>query len=228
MIDRCPVPTEAAPFVGEAKRRSGETLNSCFRGVEARPILNRYGKHDQSYLYWGWVRRLPGFNPANAPGFSPHECRSDGVFPPGYRRGARIPPQLVGTDWTNGYHVVQAYRSMGIPAVMPYNSPFERQHVDIARVVKGKFDPILHPGDHHKAVVTLKKQLAFVVRPHTNGKARYFTLTKGNQNPGYGDALLKAVKEYQHDHGLKPDGIVGEQTWAQLRYSVAYWKKRRA
>lgn len=188
-------------------------------------MLKRFGKHDQSYLYWGWLRRLPGFNPANAPGFSPHECRSDGVFPPGYRRGSKIPPMLVGQDWSNGHHIVQVYRSMGVPAVMPYNSPFERQHVDIARIVKGKFDLVLHPGDHDKAVHKLKTQLAFCVRPHTNGRVRYFTLA--NRAPGYGPDLEKAVKQFQHDHGLTPDGIVGEQTWAQLRYSVAYWKKHR-
>jgi hypothetical protein len=32
----------------------------------------------------------------------------------------------------------------------------------------------------------------------------------------FGDATLKAVKEFQADNGLKADGIVGEKTWAAL------------
>lgn len=32
----------------------------------------------------------------------------------------------------------------------------------------------------------------------------------------YGDATIKAVKAFQQDSGLKPDGITGEKTWAAL------------
>jgi lysozyme len=219
VIDNCPVPEKAAPFVAEAKRRSGQTLNSCFRGQEARDLLAKFGKHDQAYLYWGYIHHLPGFNPANPPGFSPHECRCDGVFPPGYRRGSVIPDELVGTDWTSGVAVLRAYREMGIPAVMPYNSPLEAQHVDIAQIPKKTF--VLKQGDKGKKVVQLKHMLYVAERPH--GAGRYYTTDRESY---FGRILTRVVKQFQHDHGLEPDGVVGPLTFAQIHYSYEYWKKR--
>ena len=35
----------------------------------------------------------------------------------------------------------------------------------------------------------------------------------------FDDDTLLAVKKFQHDHGLHDDGVVGDQTWAALRFS---------
>lgn len=208
-------------MVLEAKHRSGEILNSCFRGKEAHAILARNGKKDQTFLYNGFRRGLPGFNPANMPGFSPHEGFSDGQSPPGYRRGARIPELLVGQDWTNAWRVINTYRAMGVPAYLPYNSPFERQHVGISSVPKN-LSVALHQGVKSKRVARLKHLLAIAVRPHSGGK-RYWP--SHDRSVVFTSELTKVVKEFQHDHGLAPDGIVGHMTDVQLHHSAEYWKR---
>jgi lysozyme len=223
VVDGCPVPVEAAPLVHAAKQRTGETLNSCFRGVEARAILNAHGKHDQAYLYQGWLRRLPGFNPANPPGSSPHECRSDGVSPPGFRRGARIPAVLVGQDWgPDAWRVVAAYRAMGVPAYHPYASAFERQHVGIASVPK-KMPGALEEGVRDRRVTLLKRALHVCVRPKSGGK-HYWPFP--DRKPNFTPALAQAIRDFQHDHGLKPDGIVGHMTQVQIDHAFAFWTAR--
>lgn len=222
VIDGCPVPVEAAPYAREVKRRTGETLNSCFRGIEARAILAAHGKHDQTYLYQGFLRHLPGFNPANPPGFSPHECRSDGVSPPGYKRGAKIPPELCGQDWQNAWRVIAAYRAMGVAAYHPYSSRFEGQHVGIAKTPK-KLPVGLEEGVKDKRVRQLKRDLHVCVRPHSGGVHYWPSPDFG---PTFTPALAKAVRQFQHDHGLKADGIIGHMTQVQLDHAAAYWRTR--
>jgi hypothetical protein len=173
VVDSCPVPSGAAPLVVEAKHRSGETLESCFRGSEARAILARFGKHDQAYLWNGWVRHLPGFNPANPPGFSTHECFNDGPAFPSIRRGGRIPEVCVGQDWSNGAHVVQIYRAMGVNAALTYpGSVREKQHINIRQAPKNLKLP-LKLWDKGKRVVALANHLMECEQP--NGK-RYLKL----------------------------------------------------
>jgi GH25 family lysozyme M1 (1,4-beta-N-acetylmuramidase) len=219
IIDNCPVPAEAAPVVQEARRRSGETLQSAFRGVEARSLLRRLGKRDQATLYYGWLRRLRGFRPAHPPGHSTHECYSDGVWPPGYRSGQRIPPELVGQDWgPNSSRVIAAYRAMGIPAVHPYSSALELQHVGYPKVPKRMPKP-LERGQLSPRVIILKRRLAFVRRPD-----HHTTYWGADRKVFFSKALEDAVKRYQADHHLKADGVVGEHTWAQLDASTRYWK----
>lgn len=228
VVDRCPVPAKAAPFVVEAKRRSGQSLNSCFRGIEARAILARYGKHDQVYLYNGWIRHLPGFNPANPPKRSTHECYNDGPAFPSRAVGARIPDELVGQDWTNAWKVVAAYRAMGINAALTYpTSALEKQHVNI-RVIPKKLPVPLKRGDgkvkgHNmrRRVNRMTGRLSYLNQP--NGKGRYLT---GRRNMFDAETEL-AVKHFQHDHGLRADGIVGEMTEHQIDVSYAATYKRR-
>lgn len=228
VIDRCPVPIEGAGRVAECKRRSGLILNSCFRGSEAKALLRSLGKMDQPTLYWGWVNRLPGYNPANPPKNSPHECYSDGVSPPGYRRGQRIPNAMCGEDWSNGPAAIETYRRMGVPAYRPYSDGREVQHVGMSRLPKRfPYFSSLRVGSKDKNVVTLKRRLAFVPRPKDKGgKVYYPGDKKAQRSPIFTDALSDAVKRFQRDHGLPADGVVGPVTWAQLDYSTSYWKAR--
>lgn len=230
VVDRCPVPAKAAPFVIEAKRRSGQTLSSCFRGREARAILARFGKHDQAFLYDGFRRGLPGFNPANPPGFSTHECFNDGPAFPRLRRGARIPDELVGQDWSNGAAVAATYRAMGVNAALTYpGSAREAQHVNI-RVIPKKLKPPLKRGDGRKGGGGVRKRvnkmtgrLSYVARPNTGGKRSYL----GGRRNVFDKQTEVALKDFQEDHGLKPDGVYGEMTEHQLDIAYDHWHKRR-
>lgn len=77
-----PIPKNLAPYVRMVCDRASATLNSCYRGQDAEALLNKYGHSSQAQLYYGWEHRLPGYNPANPPGRSTHEQKSDGVAYP--------------------------------------------------------------------------------------------------------------------------------------------------
>lgn len=210
-------------MVAEVKRRTGHTLNSCYRGADAHALLRSLGKSDQAYLYWGWQRRLPGFNPANPPGFSPHECHSDGVSPPGFSRGAVIPEELCGQDWEGDASVIAAYRAMGVAAYHPYSDSREQHHVGIAQVPKRQWFGVPKLGTTQIQNVWIKRRLAWCVRPHANG-ARYWPIP--DRSPRFTHTLDKVVKEFQRDHGINPDGVVGPITMAQLTHAADYWKAK--
>lgn len=133
VIDRCPVPKAIAAQVRVLKRDvPGARLNSAYRGDLAAGILKRLGKSTQAMLYRGWLRRLPGFNPANPPGFSTHELRSDGVA---YRgpRGRPLRAWGCGMDWGPPDlvdDVIAAARRRGWSLFRPYSSGSERQHLN--------------------------------------------------------------------------------------------------
>jgi lysozyme len=231
VVDRCPVPVKAAPAVLEGKRRSGQLLNSCFRGKEARAILHQLGKMDQDQLWEGFRRGLPGFNPANPPGFSTHECFNDGPAFPQFRRGARIPDEFVGQDWTNAWKVVQAYRAMGVNAALTYpNSVREKQHVNIRAIPKNIHPPLeIGDGRHggggiRKRVERMTYRLSYIATPHSGGKGRYLD----GRRERFDAETEKALKHFQRDHGLTPDGIYGPMSEHQLDLAYAHWKKRRA
>jgi hypothetical protein len=134
VIDNCPVPRRLARKVRKLKQDvPGATLNSCYRGAGAKRLLHRLGKKTQAELYSGWTRRLPGYYPANPPGFSSHELRSDGnpVYGP---RGSRIPYWKVGMDWNDQdvSRLIAAASRRGWKLVRPYSSGSEYHHVSFA------------------------------------------------------------------------------------------------
>ena len=67
IVQQCPVPRKLAPFLRKVLRESGAALQSCYRGDDARPLLNKYGKSSQKQLYDGFRAGRAGFNPANPP-----------------------------------------------------------------------------------------------------------------------------------------------------------------
>jgi hypothetical protein len=109
-------------------------LNSCYRGAGAKRLLHRLGKRTQSELYYGWVHRLAGFYPANPPGYSSHELRSDGnsFYGP---RGSRIPSWKVGMDWNDAdvEPLIRAARRRGWTLARPYSSGSEYHHISFAK-----------------------------------------------------------------------------------------------
>lgn len=135
VIDNCPVPRRLARRVRALKRTvPGAQLNSCYRGSGATRLLHRLGKHTQAELYHGWINRQPGFYPANPPGFSSHELRSDGT--PFYGpRGRRLPFWKVGMDWNDADvpRLIEAAKRRGWVLQRPYSSGSEYHHISFAR-----------------------------------------------------------------------------------------------
>lgn len=76
IIARCPVPKLIAPFIQIVTSEARATVNSIYRGDDARALLNKYGKHSQAQLYQLFLDGRGA--PANPPGFSTHELKSDG------------------------------------------------------------------------------------------------------------------------------------------------------
>ena len=77
VIQGCPVPALIAPYVYILLQEIGGTLNSAYRGEDAKAILHAHGKHTQAEIH----QELPAIS--NPPGRSSHELRSDGVCAPG-------------------------------------------------------------------------------------------------------------------------------------------------
>lgn len=145
LIDGKPVPAQMAPAMRAVKARTGATLVSCLRDQAAVGWARRRGARLQSQpeLWNGWVRRLPGVNPANPPGFSTHELRNDGPAYPNLPRGARLPWWAAGQDWEPAKvpAVIAAYRALGWLVTRTYPSSLrEAQHVNVRR--PGRTDPL--------------------------------------------------------------------------------------
>lgn len=67
--------------------------------------------------------------------------------------------------------------------------------------------PTLHIGDNGHAVQ----------RAQTHLRRWNVGMTRPTVDGDFGRTTLKAVEEFQIAHGLKPDGVIGKTTWAQLR-----------
>jgi lysozyme len=136
VIDNCPVPSEIAPMVRILKHDvPGAIVQSCYRGGDAEGLLKRLGKHAQPYLYWAFTRHLPGFFPANRPGTSTHERRSDGKV---YRGpvGRVIKAWGVGIDWGPPElvgDVVRAAHRRGWALERPYHTASEAHHTNFLK-----------------------------------------------------------------------------------------------
>jgi hypothetical protein len=95
-------------------------------------IAEKYGKKSQKALYDGYRRGLPGYFPANPPGFSSHELKSDGnrLYGP---RGSSIPKHKLGIDAVSkpggdSNRIVAWMNSHGYSAARPYPQDSERHH----------------------------------------------------------------------------------------------------
>lgn len=135
VIDNCPVPDYMAPVVRQLKRDvPSAVLQSCYRGDLATNLLKRLHKSTQAMLYYGFLHRLPGYNPANPPGRSTHELHSDGVAYSG-PVGRPLKQWQVGFDFNDGAvdALIKAARRHGWELWRPYPAGSERHHVNFAK-----------------------------------------------------------------------------------------------
>jgi hypothetical protein len=134
-VQGCPVPRQLARIIRPALKASGATLTSCYRGSDpqGQRILHRNGKHTQAELYYGFVHHLPGFLPANRPGTSTHELRSDGAAYAG-PVGRKLAWWQCGMD-VDDAHVKRFERELrkrGVKVHQPYPTGSEFHHVNLS------------------------------------------------------------------------------------------------
>lgn len=128
------VPRQLAVVIRPSLAATGATIFSCYRGDDPQgaAILHAHGKHTQAQLYYGWIHRLPGYAPANRPGTSTHELRSDGYAYPG-PSGRHLEWWQCGMD-IDDPHVdafIRHLANRGVSAHRPYGYGAEYHHVNL-------------------------------------------------------------------------------------------------
>lgn len=220
LIDCRPVPAKLAPVLRTVKAGTGANLNSCLRTQDAVNYARARGctLSSQEELYNGYINGRPGFNPANPPGQSTHELRNDGVAYWGWK-GRILRYWQVGMDWTDSDAVIAEFRKHGWIATRTYpGSAREFHHLNLRKEPKLKLSA-LKVGSKGRRVVTLTRRLAFVKSPRDHQP--YLT----HKYQTFTHEVERAVKDFQREHGLKADGVVGPATARQLAASTKWWKQ---
>ena len=93
-------------------------------------VPERYGKLSQYALYVGWLAGKAGYAPANKPGRSTHELRSDSVA---YRGpvGRPLAWWQLGLDVTDADTLLRVLNKLGYKAFRPYSSGSEAHHINL-------------------------------------------------------------------------------------------------
>lgn len=210
-----PCPKKLAPILRQIQRETGVTYTSLLRTQRAVNFARKRGASlsSQKELYDGFRAGRPGFNPANPPGRSTHERRSDGVAYAG-PVGRPLRWWQVGIDCTNADAVIAAGRKHGWIFVRPYSSGLERHHLNLTKAPR--FFRPLKKGMRALRVRKAKRRLKFL---------GFFT---GPIDRKFGGGLDRAVREFQRRHRMTVDGVIGPATWRQLEVTFRrQWKARR-
>lgn len=213
LIQCNPVPKKLAPVMTQILDDSGASLQSCYRAQDSAALLHKCGKHSQTELYLGFIHHLPGYNPANPPGQSTHELRSDGVAYAG-PKGRRLLYWQVGIDIDDA-HVQAFIRSaakFGYHVTITYpGSRSEYHHVNFRKAPIIKL-PALKRGSKGPRVVNLTRRL---------NRAGYLKGARWN----YDAVTAEAVKAFQRAYHQKVDGIWSSQSNNQLTVVLRKMKK---
>lgn len=218
-IDGCPVPNALAAAVLEVKRRTGQSLVTCYRGddPEALAIMHAHGKHSQGELYAAWERGEAAaygiLGTPNRPGQSTHEQRSDGRAYPG-PVGRKLADFECGMDWPDAAipAVMRAFTAIGAVPVHPYTTGAEYHHINLRhppvlfRTLKvGMRGPRVGIAMHRLAICGYFKRSGFYFSRHAE----------------------QVVRQFQRDHGLTPDGQIGPVTWRNIEAAARTAKAKR-
>lgn len=135
-VQGCPVGKLQAPYIAIIVNDAHATVNSIYRGTDAEAILNKHGKHSQAQLYEMFLHHEG--NPANPPGFSTHEQKSDGVAYPMAPRGHDLAWWQVGFDVNDGdvWNCIRVAGRNGWHLWRPYPSGSELHHLNFAQEPK--------------------------------------------------------------------------------------------
>lgn len=228
-IDGCPVPEAIYDELLEIKRRvPGLVYNSVYRGSDpkAAGILRRFRKSTQAFLWSGWIRRLPGFNPANPPGFSTHELFNDGVAYP-VPRGMPLRDYQVGIDTNKPQEFIREAKKLGFTAALTYpGNPREGHHVNFRKEPLFRPFKTLRRGMKSVRVRGIRKNLAYVRDPDTDRPYLSSPRRARGSQFYFDEALEDALTSYQYDRKQKTDGVYGISTARALNASVRYRKNK--
>lgn len=136
VIQGCPVYADIGPYIQMCldpnPKRPALPVNSIYRGANAEYILNHHGKLSQAQLYYRWINRWPGYLPANPPGFSSHELKSDGIAYPGIARGENLEWWMQGFDVNDSDvdRIKANAKIFGWELFQPYHSGTEYHHLN--------------------------------------------------------------------------------------------------
>lgn len=225
-----PVPRKLGYPTRAICEESGTWINSALRTQRAVTWARKRGADlsSQAELYYGYVAGLPGYNPANRPGQSTHERRSDGIA---YAIAVGLPLRW----WQCGLDIggprssrenAQAFceaarRHNWIASITYPSSPNEQHHVNFRKMPKYRKPINLERGDRGRKVEKYSRRLAFLRRP--NSKHRYFN----DRTRDFTRKLEASVKAFQRDHDMAVDGVIGPHTADQIDTSFRHqWKKR--
>lgn len=126
------VHVDICPYIAIVVNDAHATVNSIYRGQDAAAILHKHGKSTQAELYQLFLQGRG--NPANSPGHSTHELRSDAAAYPGVPYGQPLPWWCQGFDVNDSdvYRVIAAGRRYGWRIWQPYPSSSEFHHLNFA------------------------------------------------------------------------------------------------
>ena len=144
-------------------------------------------------------------------------------------------------SWNGASRRLEAfYKNLGIPVA--HNVPGEAWHMDVlshfkvraaAKKIRAQRDrAVLRRGENEEVVKFLKYQLHIIIDPHKKGYDKPY-YKPGEKRPEggwgihFGEDLETAVKNFQKDHNLKPDGIVGPATDRKIDAAYARAQKKR-
>lgn len=131
-FDGCPMFRAQAWALKDA-RLHGQRF-SVASADRRKGVAEKYGKSSQAALYDGFVHHRPGYFPANPPGYSSHELRSDGSAVYHAARGHQIPDYMLGIDATSVgennscTQLVNWLNAHGYSATRPYHTGSEAHH----------------------------------------------------------------------------------------------------
>lgn len=226
MVGTRPLNARQADVVRPILEEIGASLVSGARNQAAVDYARSQGHaiSSQPELYNGWIRRLPGFNPANPPGRSTHEGKNDGAAYRFWPMFFSLPWWAWGLDLSNSLGFVDKANALGFSAAKTYpDDPREGHHVNLRKKpsasamkwVRRQTFPVLSMGSRGKRVGRMTKRLV------------YLGWLDGNPTGNYDERVKDAVASFQRHYEQKQDGVYGFQTDHQLKVAVRGRKRCR-
>lgn len=217
-----PVPAALYDELAEIQRRCGVTFTSIDRSQAGVNYARGQGctLSSQAELYQAYLNGTG--NPANPPGYSTHERRSDGVAYSWIPRGFPLRDYMVGIDSTDPGGIIREARELGWLVTVTYPSnPRESHHVNFRKKPRLKVFRVLERGSKGARVRRLTGRLSRLKLVHAKS-GTYL----GHPRRRFDQHVEDAVKRFQRDHHLIADGKYGPHTAKQLATAIRRQRRK--